>query len=72
MPMFEYVCRACGERFEELRSAKDEGPGPLCPECGSEKVVKLVSAFATGTTGAAGGTRGGSAASSCGGSRRFT
>jgi putative FmdB family regulatory protein len=73
MPMFEYVCRACGERFEELRSAKDEGPGPLCPECGSEKVVKLVSAFATGATGATSASRGGGrGASSCGASRRFT
>jgi putative FmdB family regulatory protein len=70
MPMFEYVCRACGERFEELRSARDEGPGPLCPECGSENVVKLVSAFATGATATPRG--GGSGASSCGGSRRFT
>ncbi len=70
MPMFEYICRACGERFEELRSAKDEGPGPLCPECGSEKVVKLVSAFATGATG--GNRGGGGGASSCGPSRRFT
>ncbi len=70
MPMFEYVCRACGERFEELRSAKDDEPGPLCPECGSEKVVKLVSAFATGATG--GNRGGGGGASSCGPSRRFT
>ena len=75
MPMFEYVCRTCGERFEELRSVRDEGPGPLCPECGSEKVVKLLSAFATSATGAAGAARAprsGSGASSCGGSRRFT
>ena len=70
MPMFEYVCRACGERFEELRSARDEGPGPLCPECGSEQVVKLVSAFVAG---ASGGTRGGGGGgTSCGPSRRFT
>ncbi len=24
MPMSEYVCRACGETFEELRSASSE------------------------------------------------
>lgn len=70
MPMFEYVCRACGERFEELRSARDEGPGPSCPECGSDEVVKLVSAFATSAASTPRGAGGG--ASSCGPSRRFT
>ena len=70
MPMFEYVCRACGERFEELRSAKQEERGPVCPECGSEEVVKLFSAFATSSTNPVRG--GGGGASSCGGSRRFT
>ena len=67
MPMFEYVCRACGERFEELRSVRDEGPGPACPACGSEEVAKLFSAFATSSA----GTRVGET-SSCGGSGRFT
>ncbi len=69
MPMFEYVCRACGERFEELRSAKSEEPGPVCPECGSGDVVKLLSSFAAGPSGAG---RGGSSAGSCGGPGRFT
>lgn len=70
MPMFEYACRRCGERFEELRSARDEGPPPACPTCGSEDVVKLFSPFATA---AGGGSRsGGGGASSCGGSGRFT
>lgn len=70
MPMFEYVCRACGERFEELRSVRDEGPGPVCPECGSEKVVKLLSTFAAPSPTSSRTAGGG--ASSCGGSRRFT
>lgn len=68
MPMFEYVCRECGEHFEELRSVRDDGPPPECPACGSTQVQKLFSSFATSSAGAGGG--GGS--SSCGGSRRFT
>ena len=67
--MFEYVCRACGERFEELRSAVPEERGPVCPECGSEEVIKLFSTFATGSSGTG---RGGGEVSSCGPSRRFT
>jgi putative FmdB family regulatory protein len=70
MPMFEYVCRACGERFEELRSADPADPRPVCPECGSEEVVKLFSSFATSSSNPVRG--GGGGASSCGGSRRFT
>ncbi len=67
MPMFEYVCRECGERFEEIRSVRDEGPPPECPACGSTSVLKLFSAFATSSSGTGGG-----GSSSCGGSGRFT
>ena len=70
MPLFEYTCRDCGERFEELRSARDEVPGPACPACGSAKVASLLSAFATGGAGTS--REGGGGASSCGGSGRFT
>jgi putative FmdB family regulatory protein len=70
MPMFEYVCRACGERFEELRSREQDQPAPACPECGSEQVVKLFSAFASPSSGSTSGT-GGPGGPSCG-SSRFT
>jgi putative FmdB family regulatory protein len=32
MPVYEYVCRACGHRVEELQKAGAGPPGP-CPEC---------------------------------------
>lgn len=67
MPMFEFVCRDCGERFEELRSARDEGPATECPACGSTSVLKLLSAFATSPSGT-----GETGSPSCGGSGRFT
>jgi len=34
VPMYEYRCGACGERFEELRSA--DAAAPACPRCGAE------------------------------------
>jgi len=71
MPMFEYVCRACGERFEELRSRDQDSRAPACPECGSEQVVKLFSSFASRSSGSPSGSRG-SGSSSCGGPGRFT
>jgi len=67
MPMFEFVCRKCGERFEELRSARDEGPPAECPSCGSTSVLKIFSPFATSSPGTGSG-----GSSSCGGSSRFT
>ena len=67
MPMFEYACRECGERFEELRSIRDDGPPPECPACGSTEATKLFSPFATASAGTGGG-----GSPSCGGSDRFT
>ena len=68
MPMFEYVCRDCGERFEELVATGLDGLGVSCPECGSEKVQKLVSRFAS--TGVS--TDGGGGVPCAAGSGRFT
>jgi putative FmdB family regulatory protein len=71
MPMFEYICRTCGQRFEEIRGRDPEQPAPVCPECGSEQVVKLCSSFASPSSGSPSGLAG-SGGASCGGSRRFT
>jgi len=71
MPMFEYVCRACGERFEEIRSRDQKQPAPACPACSSEQVIKLFSSFASLSPGSPSGSAG-PGGSSCGGSSRFT
>ena len=36
MPIYEYVCEKCAERFEEYLSTSDK-PVPPCPKCGSDK-----------------------------------
>ncbi|MBI2825563.1 MAG: zinc ribbon domain-containing protein [Planctomycetia bacterium] len=37
MPLYEYSCQACGDRFELLvRSAEK----PACPECGSARLER--------------------------------
>lgn len=71
MPLYEFTCETCGATFEELVAASLDALGVTCPECGSEKVQKLVSRFASGGTSVgSGGTGGGG---SCGpGSGRFT
>jgi putative FmdB family regulatory protein len=50
MPIYEYLCRNCGERVEVLvrpsiNSGQGSGSGvPSCPQCGSPLLEKLFSA----------------------------
>jgi putative FmdB family regulatory protein len=46
MPIYEYRCQGCGERFEELVSASAKS-APPCPDCGAEGATRLYSMFAT-------------------------
>ena len=42
MPLYEYRCSACGERFERIQRFSDP-PVEVCPACGERKVEKLLS-----------------------------
>lgn len=42
MPIYEYTCRKCGHDFEAL-VPRPTAKAP-CPECGSKKVTKRMSA----------------------------
>lgn len=42
MPIYEYVCAACGQRQEVLQKMSDE-PLAVCPACGAAELRKLVS-----------------------------
>ena len=44
MPTYDYVCDACGHKFEEMQSFKAE-PLTTCPACGLDKLRRL---FGTG------------------------
>jgi putative FmdB family regulatory protein len=44
MPMYEFVCAECGQRFERLVDAGTEREA--CPECGSATAVRVFSAIA--------------------------
>ncbi len=65
MPLFEYVCVRCGDRFELLvRSGHGAADGePACPKCGYERVQKQLSGFAVRGVATAGSSR--SDAASC-------
>lgn len=62
MPLYEYRCRECGNRFEVLQRLGQGAEGLTCPKCGAQQLEKQYSTFAS-----AGGTaQGGSAAGGCG------
>lgn len=44
MPIFEYACHDCGQRFETLVRT---GTAPTCPRCHSSQLDKQLSVFAT-------------------------
>jgi putative FmdB family regulatory protein len=41
MPIYEYQCRSCGHRFEQMQKVSD-APLRKCPEC-SGRLEKLIS-----------------------------
>ena len=44
MPIYEYVCRKCGNAFEHLARTLSE-PAPKCPQCGAARPAKQLSVF---------------------------
>lgn len=42
MPLYEYECQACGERFELIQKFSD-GPPDACPKCAKGPVHRQVS-----------------------------
>ncbi|HNR39685.1 MAG TPA: zinc ribbon domain-containing protein [Acidobacteriota bacterium] len=55
MPLYEYFCRECRKSFEALRRLSDDDADVRCPHCGSEKVDREFSTFASaGSPGHAG------------------
>jgi putative FmdB family regulatory protein len=50
MPLYEYRCQTCDQRFEMRRSMDDAAAPATCPD-GHDDTVRLLSMFAT--TGAA-------------------
>ena len=46
MPTYEYICRACQERFSRQERIADHTRGQaVCPRCQSTDVEQLMSGF---------------------------
>ncbi len=48
VPIYEYKCKSCDNKFETLRSMRDDSPAS-CPTCGGEETMRLLSLFAAQT-----------------------
>jgi len=44
MPIYEYECRKCKQRFEHLLKSVRDAPA-ACPHCGGKKIEKVFSGF---------------------------
>jgi putative FmdB family regulatory protein len=70
MPIFEFHCKKCEHEFEELLTLAERENGRfVCPACGSKRIARGFSAFATGTAGPVSGGSfggGGGAGGGCG------
>jgi len=45
VPIYEFRCQKCGHRFEKLCAMGEDGKNLKCPECGTSKPNRIMSAF---------------------------
>lgn len=64
MPIYDFVCRQCGEEFEALVMGRDT---PACPKCQGRDLQKQLSAFARRSRGQGGEQANGPSGSACAG-----
>jgi putative FmdB family regulatory protein len=43
MPLYEYQCDSCQNRFEKIQKSYNDPPLETCPKCGKGPVRKLIS-----------------------------
>ena len=53
MPIYEYECRKCEEKFELRRTIADSDSEVKCPKCGAENPQRVFSVFAVSSSSAA-------------------
>jgi putative FmdB family regulatory protein len=47
MPIYEYQCAECGEKFEVRQSIGADGSFLSCPKCHAANPKRLISSFST-------------------------
>lgn len=48
MPVYEFTCAKCGERFEIVSSLSAREENAVCPSCGGREVSQVFGGFRVG------------------------
>jgi putative FmdB family regulatory protein len=56
MPLYEYVCKDCGQPFEKMMRFSEINLSPGCPTCASTNTQKQISLFASSGSSSSGST----------------
>ena len=64
MPIYEFDCKPCKQRFEILISLSKIGQA-TCPKCGSGEVERVMSMFSSRTSGGSSHGHGGGDCAGC-------
>ena len=67
MPIYEYVCKKCNKKFEELVRSPSSTAKIACPECGSKQTARALSTFAVADSAAKGSSEPPPMCGRCGG-----
>ena len=54
MPIYEYECRECEERFQVLQGMNEGSDSVSCPKCDAKEPKRLMSVFGCNLSGSSG------------------
>ena len=54
MPLYEFECQKCGERFEQLLGINEPADNLRCPKCQADNPRKVLSVFSSASGGSSG------------------
>ena len=58
MPIYTYICKDCGERFDLLVGVSSEKVELKCKKCNSKNIEKTLTGFSVGSPGGKSGFSG--------------
>ena len=50
MPIYEYNCKNCREKFEEFQSIGADNEDLICPKCSTPRPERIFSSFSSSST----------------------
>ena len=59
MPIYTYICKKCGEKFDLLIGVISEKVELKCSKCGSKEIRKVPGSFSVGKSGGQSSSSGG-------------